>query len=307
MNVNSLPYRVLILISISLFACPIRVIVADNGLRDAVIDAESSEPAAHAYRSLFTAFDAESLVLDSNLGISLHAYWRTSNVIMQMRSGEPDGKPLAPFSNPIPRSESHTSRFLGFFEGRTGLHLPFFWEEAIAHDVTSQEAEYETDFLQEKTRLKPAAFKGLKFSSHVLEASLDADVVVFSIDGRRTDVRIPTQAFDVSDDLANTCAIAAQDDLVVVVIFRRDISSRYHIRCLHATSGKLLWQNLGWACGHEGGSGPGYHHLRVTFQGTTAVVFGETATGRYAEAYGLDTGAARFRFSTNYWNAWHAP
>jgi hypothetical protein len=283
---------------------------ADDALRNAVIHSKSSKEAGRAYGALFTSSDAHALTNDKNLGIALQAYWRINHVQTVLRSGEPDGDPPELSVNPLRLSETHVNRFLGFFEGRTHIRVPAFWEEALLNWQywPSEQAQAEAEFFQGELGISPAKLNGLRLCSGI-NLRKDNDMVMIDLDPtqEKDEARLPIRVFDIPSESfpePNSCDVEIHATLAVVAMYHSDISEGYVLRGVDIRSGKVLWENKGWGAGREGGGGSFYNYLQVRIQDALVIAFGESATGRYAEAFDCSSGEAIFHFSTNYWNAW---
>jgi len=271
---------------------------ADDALRDVVIDAQTPVEAGRAYRRLFTSFDAGTLVNDQNTGIALQAYWRINNMQRLLLSGEPDRNPRSMSgSSSVHLSRHHVHRFLGFFEGRTKLVVPLFWED----DFFTRAADGGAWGLRPEAGVKDLRYR------YAIDVDIESADVVLKLDWLRETVRLPLSTFATpadADPRPDAFDMDVSGALAMIVLYNSDFSDSYFVRAVDTKSGALIWEIRGWGAGYEGGSGVASNYLQVRIQESTVVVFGASVSGRYAEAFDARSGNPVFRFSTNYWNAW---
>ena len=88
-------------------------------------------------------------------------------------------------------------------------------------------------------------------------------------------------------------------------------ATTFDLTCFDARTGRRIWQELVWADNPGGGEGPPLEDpLNLVLHGDEVFAFG-VGGGAYAEAFSVEDGSPRFKFSSSYWSApsegWQLP
>jgi hypothetical protein len=278
-----------------------------SALRRDLVCAESPADAGKALAALFGPARTNRewlarLQADSDAGMALQAAWEAA---------KDPGNGLAP----------RPQRFLGFLDGRLGLHAPVQWEvDIVARCFGDRQAamnaalrEYlpVAPFLRRledgtvgyhherrrKTGLDLFALPGTVLKE-------DGDAVIITVGRASTSVpgvalRQARKDHPVADE------VDAYLDAERLVIALHDVTGiAFPLLCLEARSGKLLWRAEAW--GYRGDkilgplTGLWRHDIAIAVTEKFVALF-EDGNGCSLEAFDLRTGRPAFRFSADYW------
>ena len=100
------------------------------------------------------------------------------------------------------------------------------------------------------------------------------------------------------------CEFCIGKKSTLIVMFSVDAPDTSPIICVDSSTGKINWRAELWGAGGQIGGGFSSNCLQLSCNESTAIIFGLSTTGAYAETFDLKTGKPVFRFSTNYWSRW---
>jgi hypothetical protein len=284
-------------------------------LVDRIASAQSAEDAAEGYALLFKSPDRNlnrRLKCVPQDGVALRA------ALEEARLG-----PMPPKDDGGTKLDrtAGAARFLGFVEGRLGLPLPEWWEEAIqkaSFDVRSPirvqpRGEAREEAIQKKLfdgrrwvmagtpRESPyhqVAFgdfkKGMPKGQSVRAVGAGAALTI-------GDETAAVSAEVVKRHLTPAmCLSAVIDDGRCFVACHNEFSFSYDLLCLDR-KGDLVWKATVWDSAYDGGvTGQWYEYVSVVVKGGRVYVFGTGISCFYIEAFEKADGKSVFRFANWY-------
>jgi hypothetical protein len=234
-----------------------------------------------------TDTELRELSRDLNTSLALQAYAELHNTWRENR------KATLPDAVPSLLVNRDKYQFLGFLAGRTGLIPPRWWENAFGKPYTDELLKYRQSSVADKLDRK---FLEVPTGTELREH--DGQIVVRI--GERECV-FPITIIDClnKDDVFVSRACAGISGENGVLAFY-DRTGPCYLFC--ARKGVLRWQSVGWGQGSTAIAG-GYwaHDAEIVLQDDIVAVFGSGTGGPYVEAFDLETGQNRFRFSREYW------
>lgn len=279
-----------------------------ESLKQKLSQARTSADTGKLFSSFIKGRSNDQLIAlqhDDHLGIAVQSSWALHNQMV-----EPDRL------NPQIRDPKHAARFIGFFEARTKLVVPTWWEEGIFDPALGADPEWNAIYEYKMTTFGDQSPPPGKLWGEQLQIPRDVEVNrsgewAIARRGGKT-AKLPAGIFDTAEDESdkmgwNACAIDIGTDLSVVAFYDDGDGFTSPLICVENTSGKILWRTEIWSTGFDnlkpsGGSGPWSHYLELRRSGEAIAVFGMANFDYYAEIYRIKDGQPLLRFSTNNWN-----
>lgn len=212
--------------------------------------------------------------------------------------------------------------FLGFFEGRTKLTPPLWWQFAVHLACFAGRPGYESlaaAALPNYVPLCPQVRKGPSGSPFICfpqahdtglelraptgtEVASEKDTVAIRVGERTLRLRgknvkeLRDLAF--GNDTIETCVTKDRS----FVAFVDKFADPYVLACVDTRSGKVLWRTWVWGLGNYGGyTGSWTHNVQIVSDNRVVAVYGECVLECYAEAFDVETGKSLFRFTSCLW------
>jgi hypothetical protein len=253
-----------------------------------IATAESSSEAVKGYAKLFKTPTPELTRQLKGLpqdGIALRAAWEEAILKGKIRED----------STKLDRQVA-IARFLGFVEGRLGISLPVWWEEAIHkagnegkghigpglpknpyHHVASGRWEFDMPNGQSISRTDDSTTISFCDETMSIPKALVDEVI-----GGRMSVLIEK----------DRCFVASHNTL----------GYSYPLTCLDRKTGKLLWKASvwDWASRIPGATGTWYEYVSVVGKNDRVYVIGTGVHNFYIDAFDQKTGKNVFRFANCY-------
>lgn len=290
----------------------------------AVIDETARAPSADhemaAYAKFFSelsAADMLALVNHRQTTLALLARWE-----------------LLSRGDAAAQRDSHPQRWLGFFEGRTGVTPPARWAAILSalpqpfqpHCtsiyepsglVTSNQFTFTGDNGATETVTLPCVCAALPLrrtsAGFLLNgvAGRDADVVRndngLRLTARGRALQVPENSlsplWQAYTGRNARCSLYLGEKRSYVAFFS-EWPRKYPIVCLETSSGRMLWQAEVWAHGDvvplQFGTVPSDHRVELAAAEDVVASFGSDGARCYVEGFDAKTGAVRFRFSPDY-------
>lgn len=275
-------------------------------LRLAVVNAKSAQVAGKAFQKYFKRVSPAwphglvTLQNDPNTTIALQAAFH-HKIVLDPKWEKESGR-----LGPGHLKSTDAQRFFGFFEGRTKLTLPDWWQEGERRD------EFPGIRLDERLSEE---FKRIPKDLNVSwQFSFPKDLKVekagngLKLTSGEDSVTLKKNLLDQMEKLAssNQCQIHIVDGKVFFAFFDR-LGTTNPLFCVDQATGICDWHSMIWALGkwNGGTSGPAPFRLELGFESDEVVIFGAGVFGNFAESFARKNGHARFRFSSNYWQMWN--
>jgi hypothetical protein len=275
-----------------------------QGLKEALCS-DHPAPTAKLLNTLFNDADEPKLrrLMDgSDLTIALRAAWLISQY---------------PAVGKLP---SRPQRFLGFLEGRTGLHMPLSWEVGLASTRfekdglrTSQSVlqEYqpicpflqknESGALEYKEKVPCRTALGLLAPSGTSLAR-ERDCIVISFEAWKVHLREALFRKFLAQPGAWICSAHLDQKRSVFVVYD-ELAYDFPIFCVDNLTGELLWQRKVWAYCEAGGRAGSYYNDVAVLSGRGVVaICGNFCGTCYLEAFDVMTGKPSYCFCTWGWS-----
>ncbi len=263
--------------------------------------ARNSRQAGALYADVLTKASTSTLKEakhDPDIGIALHAAWQLHNIKVQRNEDD--------FNPPIV-DPKEGARFLGFFEGRTVLTPPRWWQETLLDPYLGGREKAFAE-VAHYSDVPPERVWGefLMLPPHTSLRRKGGTVVARVGD---ESVELPSSLFEQAEKKWLTrCLIDIGGRVSIIVFYDHGSGVRFPIICVDSKSGRVNWRTESWGTGDEnlppaGSGGSGHNYVEVKRRGNRLVLYGGATWGSYAEAFDIRTGQSLFRFSTNYWNA----
>lgn len=231
-------------------------------------------------------------------GVALRAAWEELSLETRFDVRE---------ANPRLDQRLAVAKFLGFVEGRVGVALPAWWEEAIRESTLGVDG----GPLHSRTRLREA-WSRVEFGKRSVLMPCGQ-----SIHRNQGDVSLHVGKEKVS---LNDAAVikemvevetisATMDDEHCYVACYGSCGVHCNLVCIDRPSGKLAWKSPIWAWGVAfsrvavGFSGPHLPVVSVQIRGDRVFVVGSTSCF-HIEAFDRTNGKCSLRFSSSYVGEW---
>jgi hypothetical protein len=242
------------------------------------------------------------LVAGSNTSVAIGAAWERVR-----RAIEPRGA-----AQPAVGREAAISRFLGVVEGRLGVALPAWWEQAVqtaGHREESVGVSFDFGEFPDNASRPPELHVVVPDRPGRLAVRALRNVTVEEHDDhwliRRGDdtCRLPIRVVHETRRLVGLLSVAFSDGRCYVALFNESIGP-YQLTALDTATGNVLWTTRVWTATPSGGStGSPSNWVDIDASKDRIVVLGMMTTGVYIESFDARTGTASLRFGTNY-NEW---
>jgi hypothetical protein len=261
-------------------------------LRSRVLDADTSDTAAAAYKGYFVRLGREGLrdrVKDEDIGIALQAAWEVHKKPLK-RPQEVVGR----VADAYDRDE--LTKFLAILKDRTKAPVPEWWAASVV-DVdlfSGRHHAFGSD------RQGGPKLRELTGGAAVPEgANLDetGDTIVYSV-GKRA-VRFPKTTFGKMAWPTYTALVGEKS--AVVAAYSPASGFAFKLAGFTGEGGKAAWTADVWAAGRTLLAGMGFHCVELREKTGVVFVFGAESHGMYLEAFDTRTGKCQFRFCTCYW------
>ncbi len=246
-----------------------------GALRDAVIRAETSEKASSAYKVLFTKKWPSDIGLASkelDTSIALQSVWEASH------------RPEKHYDKNTHwhwrYKPTKTKQFVDFFQKRTSLPIPLWWQETILN--TEMEPGKGSACFGPYPRRNAASF------------TVQKDSVAVMLSGRKVG------SLPLSTEIIAFDAIQWKDQALVVVI---PLGGPGKLYLFGRDAKTIVWRTDVWATGRWTVNGLVIETVSLVLREDSVAVFGEAGTA-YAESFNATTGTSIFRFNTSYWQNW---
>lgn len=211
--------------------------------------------------------------------------------------------------------------FVGFSEGRLRAQLPEWWKPWFLNARTYG-AEYLkrmecrnvifSSDLEKAARTDVSGLRetplGFLVSPEIknVQKQGDGSFLLTLATDRRWSVPplvLPDALNEDRDLTVPAISVAAVDDKrLVIAVYDMAADGRSLVWCISRATPCIAWRSIAWgSVSYGGASGPPLRHLvEVRCQDETVYVFGVGQLNIYVEAFSLNDGANRFRFSTSY-------
>jgi hypothetical protein len=263
----------------------------EQTLRDQVLNADSRDKAATAYRRYFAHLGRAGLrerLTDKDTAIALHAAWEVHKKPVK-RAKLIDNRA----DHIYDRDE--LSKFVAFLKDRTKAPVPDWWTEAIAEVELFPGRHH--GFPWKNTVPKLRKTKTGLYVPDGVKLEEDGGMLVYTAGDRA--VEFQKSAFaDGLDD----CFLGLVGEKRSVIAAYSDASGfAFTIAGFEGKGGKPTWKAEVWAAGRMILAGQGYHNVELKEKDGVVFVFGAESHGMYLEAFDIATGKCQYRFCTCYW------
>jgi hypothetical protein len=206
-------------------------------------------------------------------------------------------------------------RFLGFVEGRLGLHAPSFWEESVIAryveqhpDESAQYRELQSKYRKDNSdqRLEKRTIQGHELrTSATVRVDEKGTATIFGEGQKKTLVksRLLQEIFAEFPSVNRLEILIGESDSFVCAFDH--FAAHYPLICIATKTGELRWRTVVWAMGSEivpFRSGIWTHKAVILHDSACVAVFGTGSYGTcYCELFSLEDGRPYGKFASNYW------
>jgi hypothetical protein len=270
-------------------------------LVEKIAKASSVKDAALANKALFKTKDRNLIRRLKNVsekGIAIRAAWEEvafSGLKKDVRKIFDREEPCLAV-NPLA-----AARFIGFVEGKLGIQLPSWWEEAVRAAAT-----WERDEPIYPGKPKETPYHYFDLDGHQIGLP---KTMTLEKKGEGILIRTAKESMVLSRAIAKeiwTSSLTLSGSLSkerCILAFHNDIGCSFQLVCLDRTSGKKLWESTVWDSRQAGGgTGIPQEYVSVLDNGQSVFVFGSSDRCFFIEAFDSKTGRNQFRFASRYWD-----
>jgi hypothetical protein len=226
-------------------------------------------------------------------GVAIRAAWEEAKL---------DGK-FRKFDYDLPKKAVPNialSRFYGFIEGRTGLTLPDWWEEAINGSTLD-------DGIVTPGQPTKAYYRGIRFRGSYCYAmkgqSLTPGVWLDSFQSGSDKSLISHHLVAKYLQVTTSHKLSAcLDEDRAFIVSHGDFGLTFPLICVDRKSGRLLWNTTVWGLGGDifVGTGIWIETVSVICSEDRFFIIGSGVQGFYIESFDKTTGKTLMRFASRY-------
>jgi hypothetical protein len=265
---------------------------SEDDLIKIILAAKDPSAASKGYAPLLKRLANEDLPrLQSHASdtISIQAAWMHSELTVPVkepvRAVRPDRESLA--------------WFIGFVEGRTRVHPPKWWAEAILDARANRRGNVYAGGLN---------IWGNHLTGDPIVEMWPAKATIEQKDGQLF-VRTGKEAAHIPDDVPEKVKKQKGLDYEVralitptrcYVAMHESVGYSYRLGCVERSPAGVRWTSDVWGSWWSASTGVSRHWVEIVEQGDRVVVFGIASVGFYVEGFRVTDGTNLFRFSNTY-------